>query len=112
MVTPAVLQPGAGYRRRQLSPSLTEPIQLALLGSLEHFPTDRKMHPAPYHATDQRELVFMISAAVMRLADVDHICVCDSGPELPFSCRLLSAGWKFAKSIGTEAHSAENQQPQ
>jgi hypothetical protein len=45
----------------------------------------------------------MISAAVMRLADVDHICICDSGPELPFSCRLLGAGWKFAKSIGTEA---------
>ena len=72
--------------------TLVELIQIGLLSPIKHFPADRKMNVAPYHRADQLQLVRMIFAARMGLADVDHICIRNSIPELRLFRRLLAIG--------------------
>jgi hypothetical protein len=53
-----------------------------------------------YHPADQLELVRMIFAARMRLADVDHIGIRNPIPELRLLYLPLTAQQKIAKSSG------------
>jgi hypothetical protein len=62
-----------------------EPIQVGLLASIKHFPTDGKTYTVTHHFADQIEFILVTPPVAMYFADVNHIGNRYSAPELRVS---------------------------